>query len=387
MTTLLRKIFIKDYQNIKKKEVRNAHGKLAGFVGVVSNFFLFAIKLFAGIISGSISIIADSINNLSDMGTSLITIIGFKLSSKPADKDHPYGHERIEYIVGLIVSVIILIIGGQLFYNSILKIINKSEVKIGIISIVILSISIVIKAIQSIFYKKMGKIIDSVSLNAASIDSRNDSITTLAVLIGCLVSYIFGYNLDGYFGIVVSIFIIISGIGLVKETADPLIGKSIDKEMVSKIIFDIKKYDMILGVHDVVCHSYGPTKMFMSLHAEVPAKGDILIIHDIIDTIETEISEKYNIEIVIHMDPIENDNEEVLCLKQLFEEYLMEIDEKLHLHDFRMVDRHKCKNIIFDVVLPVDLKLHKNEITRILEEKISEQGEFNLVISYDEDYC
>lgn len=386
MITLIRKKFIKDYQNVKKKEVRNAHGKMAGIIGIISNFFLFGIKLFAGIISGSISIIADSINNLSDMGSSIITLIGFKLSNKPADKEHPFGHERIEYIVGLIVSIIILFVGGQFLYTSILKIINKSDIKINYISLIILGVSIFIKLWQSLMYKKVGKIIDSVSLQATSIDSRNDCISTLVVLLGCGIFLLFDINVDGYFGVLVSLFIIYSGIELIKETASPLIGQSLDKETVELIISEIKKYEYVLGVHDVVCHSYGPTKKFMSIHAEVPAKENILILHDQIDIIESEISSKYDIELIIHMDPIENDNEEVLKLKEQFIGYLTEISPQLHLHDFRMVDRRSCKNIIFDIVIPYNFNIKNEDILNILEERIKEEGEYNLVINFDNDY-
>lgn len=386
MITLLRKLFIKNYKDVNKKEVRDAHGKLAAVIGIITNVLLFVAKLIIGLISGSISVLADSINNMSDSASSIMTLVGFKLSSKPADDKHPYGHERIEYIIGLIVSVFVLIVGCLFFYNSILKCINKTEISINIVSIVILSVSIVVKLLQALMYKKMGKIINSLALKATAVDSRNDCITTLTVLIGIIVFYIWGINLDGYFGVAVSIFIIISGIKLILETSSPLIGEAIDKTYVDNIVGDIKKNNMVLGVHDMRIHSYGPLNTFMSIHVEVPASENVLILHDEIDNIENEIASKYGIEITIHMDPIENTNTEVIKLKEVFEKSLSEIDLNLQLHDFRIVKRTTSINVIFDVVIPRKSTMTKESITERLLEKTKEYGNFRLVINYENGY-
>ena len=290
MVNFLRKLFIKDYNNVKDPKVREKHGKLASFVGVFSNLFLFIIKLFAGILSGSIAIIADSINNLSDMGSSIITLVGFKLANAPADDDHPYGHQRIEYISGLIVSIIIIFVGGNLLLTSIEKIMNYTPEVVEnttlYISMGILGVSILIKLWQSIFNKKVGKIINSLALEATSADSRNDCISTLVILLGNIALLIWKdipFSLDGVLGILVSLFIIIAGINLIKETVDPLIGVSVESEFVKNIVEDIKKNKVVLGLHDLVCHMYGPTKCFMTIHVEVDSKADLMATHDAID--------------------------------------------------------------------------------------------------------
>ena len=387
MVNLLRRIFIRDYKNIGNEVVRAKHGTLSSVFGIFCNIILAAIKLFAGIISGSISIIADSINNISDMGSSVINLVGFKLSSKPADDEHPYGHERIEYIVGLIIIIFLLVVAGELLYSSILKIINPSKIDVSIIVMIILGISVVVKLYMALFYYKIGKIIDSVSIKAAAVDSRNDSITTLAVLIGTVIFYFNDFiYIDSIIFLLVSIFILLSGIGLVKESASPLIGEGLDKETLDKVIKDIKSYDITLGVHDVVCHLYGPSKTFMSVHVEVPAKMNVLDIHEAIDLIEEEISKKYNILLVVHMDPIENDNPRVKELKQIFSEALSEIDSNLFLHDFRIVEKSDGENVIFDCLKPRDYKRSDNETTELLYKKVDGKGNFKLVIHYEYGY-
>lgn len=390
MTTLLRKLFIRDYKNVNNKTVREAHGKLAGFVGIVSNVILFAIKLFAGIITGSISIIADSINNLSDMASSLITLIGFKIASKPADKDHPYGHERVEYVTGLIVSIIILLVGLELGYNSVLKIINNEQASFNYLAIGILGISILIKLWQSVFNSKMGKAINSVALEATSSDSRNDSISTFIILVGgiiCLFVKDIPFSLDGVLGLLVSIFILISGIGLVKETVDPIIGVKPDGKLVKNIATDITNHNIVLGIHDMVMHSYGPNKFFMSCHVEVSKDGNIMDIHDEIDNIEREIMEKYNVLLTVHMDPVDNTSEEVKELKNRIIEVIKSISNELSIHDFRVVQGITHTNLIFDCVLPVDNKIKGEDITKALEEAFKDDSvKYYFVINYDHDY-
>ena len=394
MINIFRKLFIKDYKNLKDPKVRENHGKLASFVGVFSNFFLFLIKLFAGILSGSIAIIADSINNLSDMASSIITLFGFKLANAPADDDHPYGHQRIEYISGLIVSILIIFVGGNLLITSIEKIMNYTpevvENKILYISIGILSVSILIKLWQSIFNKKMGKIINSVALEATAADSRNDCISTFTILIANIVLLFvkdIPFSLDGVMGILVSLFIIIAGIKLIKETIDPLIGVSVEHEYVKNIVEYIKNDKVVLGIHDLVCHMYGPTKCFMTLHVEVDSKANLMETHDAIDNIERNVLLEFGVNLTIHMDPIETDNEEVNRLKSIITKTVHEIDEVLSIHDFRVVFGPTHNNILFDIVIPYKFQMELNDIINILKEAIDDgKTIYNFVIEVDRNY-
>lgn len=390
MINWLCKIFIKDYQNTNSKEVRTRYGNMASVVGILSNFILFGLKLFIGLITGAISIVADAINNLADMGSSIVTLIGFKLSSKPADKEHPFGHERIEYITGLIVSIMIIIIGFTLGKSSVDKIINPDPLDSSLILVtsITLVIAIFIKLWQSLFNYKIGKRINSVALIATSKDSRNDVISTSGVLLGIILSnFVFNFNLDGYIGLCVSIFIFISGIKLIKETTDPLIGVAPDKELVKTITDDILNYEGVFGIHDLVCHMYGQTKLFMTIHVEVDARRNLLESHDLIDTIEKEIKEKYNIELSIHMDPIEMDNEELNKLNVIIKSTLKELDSSLSMHDLRMVKGYTHTNIIFDVLIPFDTKISKEKIFNTLLNKAKEVDSlYELVINFDVDY-
>lgn len=394
MVNLLRKMFIKNYENVKEEKVRLAHGKLASFFGIISNLILFVIKLFAGIISSSISIIADSINNLSDMGSSVITLVGFKLASAPADNEHPYGHQRMEYISGLIVSIIIMFVGGSLLFSSIEKIIGYAPVEIDklviYISIGILSVSILIKLLQSIFNRKMGKIINSLALEATSKDSLNDCFSTLALLIGNIILLFvpnMPFSLDGVLGILVSLFIIYSGIKLIKETIDPLIGVSTDAEFIKNILNVIKEEPLVLGYHDPVCHMYGPTKCFMTIHVEVDANQKMLIVHDAIDNLEKKVFDDFGVELTIHMDPIDIDNEETNDLRRRVKEAVKEIDEQLSIHDFRIVAGLTHTNIIFDLVRPYKYRLNDGEILKLLQKKIQDDNKaYYFVVHFDNQF-
>ncbi|MDE5714499.1 MAG: cation diffusion facilitator family transporter [Anaeroplasmataceae bacterium] len=380
MINLIRKLFIKDYQNVKDEKVRVAHGKVASFFGIFSNLILFIGKMVAGILSASISIIADSINNLSDMGSSVITLVGFKLSSAPADDEHPYGHQRMEYIAGLIVAVIIIFVGGSLFISSIEKIIDYQVTmipkKVLYISISILSCSILIKLLQAIFNHKMGKIINSVTLKATSKDSLNDCISTSAILIVNVV-FLFiqdiPFSLDGVLGILVSLFIVISGVKLIKEAVNPLIGVSTDEAFIKEILSVIQDEPLVLGFHDPVCHMYGPTKCFMTIHVEVDAKLNMMMVHDSIDNLEKQIFEHFGVELTIHMDPIETDNEQTNALRTRVKEVIKGIDTSLSMHDFRVVYGSTHNNLIFDVVRPYKFKLSDAEILRILQNNFKEE--------------
>lgn len=394
MVNLLRKLFIKNYDDVKNQHVREAHGKMSSLVGVVSNLFLFAIKLVAGLFSKSLSIIADSVNNLSDMGSSVVTLIGFRMSNKPADKEHPYGHQRIEYIAGLIVSIIIIFVGGSLLVTSVEKIFNYQYEEIpeyiSYISIGILAISILVKIWQALFNKKVGKLIDSVALEAVASDSRNDVIATSAILIGTIIMLFvknIPFSIDGILGVLVSLFIIISGIKMIKETTDPLIGCSVPYEYVSEVVSYVKMNSYVLGVHDVVCHNYGPTKVFMTLHAEVDSKGDILTIHENIDNIESEVNKKYGIELTIHMDPIEIDNEELNHIRDIIELSISKLNKKIYFHDLRIVIKSDISTILFDVVVPYNYELSNDEIKEILTNDInSGEKKYNVIIHFDNMY-
>lgn len=394
MVNFLRKLFIKDYNDIQNNNVREAHGKLAGFFGVVSNFILFGVKFFAGIISSSISIIADSINNLSDMASSIITLIGFKLANAPADEEHPYGHQRLEYITGLIVSIIIIFVGGNLLITSIDKIMNFEHIEIPrealIISIIILSCSIIVKFIQAFVNKRIGTIINSVALEATAKDSLNDCLSTGTLLVGNIFLLFFpnlNFSLDGVLGVLVSLFIIIAGIRLIKETIDPLIGVSTDSKLVKEIIDVIKEDEYVLGYHDIVCHMYGPTKCFMTIHVEVDANQSMLEVHDSIDNIERRIAEEFGVELTIHMDPIQIDNEEINILRKRVVDFLLELDPVLSMHDFRVVIGPTHTNLIFDVVKPFKFKLSEQDILKRLQESIKDDDkQYYFVVHFDNNY-
>ena len=299
---ILIKLFIKNYKDVNNPQVRQKYGNLASIFGIISNFFICVLKLIFGLLFNLISLIADGFNNLSDAGSSLVSLIGFKLSSKPADKDHPYGHARIEYIAGLAVSIIISILGVQLITNSISGIIDnfnkpfqKMEQIEFIITIVVLSISILVKIFQGLFYKKIGKRISSLALIATSTDSRNDVLATSFVLVGIIISQCCSFYIDGYLGCIVGIFILISGFKLIKETSNPLIGEKVDDELVKKLVHKILSYDGVLGIHDLQIHNYGPKTYYASIHVEVDASKDILSTHDMIDNIEKEILHEYRV--------------------------------------------------------------------------------------------
>ncbi len=391
MVQLLRKLFIKNYDQLADEKVRVAHGKMASLFGIISNLVLFAGKMLAGFFSASISIIADSINNLADMGSSVITLIGFKLAAAPADKEHPYGHQRIEYITGLVVAVIIMIVGGSLLVTSIEKIIGYEIVEIDkkmiIISCIILAVSILVKFWQSLFNKKVGKIINSVALMATSKDSLNDCFSTLAILIGNIVIFFvpnLPFSLDGVLGILVSLFIVVSGIKLIKDTVNPLIGVSIDSDFVKKIIRTIKEEPMVLGYHDLVCHMYGPTKCFMTIHVEVDANQKLLEIHDVIDNLERRIREDFDVELTIHMDPIQIDNPEINELRKKLKDVIKEIDSGLSMHDFRVVAGPTHTNLIFDVVRPFKFKLSDGEILKLIQNQMNDK-KYYFIVHFDDE--
>ena len=398
MVNFFRKLFIKNYNDVENPKVREAHGKLATIFGICSNLILVAAKLLIGLFAGSIAIVGDSFNNLTDMGSSAITLFGIHMASKPADEDHPYGHERIEYISSLFVSVIIIIIGFELFSESITNFINGltsyTTMNYSILTIVVLAISIAIKLWQGLFNKKIGKIINSLPLEATASDSINDAISTSTILIATIVSMIFpeiklfGYyiSLDSLMGIAVAVFILIAGVKLIFETIDPLIGVGPDSDFVKKIIKDIEKFDGVLGTHDVICHMYGPTTCFMSVHVEVDCRSNINVSHDMIDNIEKAIKEKHHVELVIHMDPIDVHSEEVQIYREVVKKSLKDYSCKISFHDFRIVKGETHTNLIFDCVIPFDMREKKDEIKKFVQNEVSKLGELFVVINFDIGY-
>ncbi len=387
LTNLLIKLFVKDYQNISSYRVRERYGKFASITGIISNLLLFLIKIIAGLVFNSISIIADAINNLSDSGSSIITLIGFKISGMPADKNHPYGHKRMEYVSGLIVSIIILVLGIQLIFSSLGKIFKPETIIFSIVSVVVLVISILIKLWQSLFYRKIGKKINSTTLIATSIDSRNDILSTTAVLIGVIITQVTGFNLDGYIGTVVALFITFSGVGLIKETINPLLGIAPTKELVEKIYEKILSYEGIIGLHDLTVHSYGEGQCFASVHCEMSAENDIMASHDVIDNIERDFLLEEGINLVIHLDPVVTNDERTNRLRAEVEYILENLSPEIGMHDFRVVWGRSHSNLIFDVVVPYDFKWSDDELVKLISDKIYELNpNYHSVITVDHDY-
>ena len=387
MYKLFGKLFIKNYKNTGDETVRVKYGVLASIVGIISNMLLGILKVILGIITFSISIISDAINNLTDSFSSIITIVGYKLSIKKADKDHPFGHQRIEFISGLIVAVLMFSIGLLLLKESITKIINPSEVKFDLVTIIILSISILVKIWQSLFYRSISKAINSISLKALSRDSINDAISTFAVLIGTIIFISFGANVDGYIGVLVSLYVLYSSIELIREASGPLIGETPDAAKINEFKHEILSYDGILGVHDIVCHTYGPTKLFMTAHAEVSSKVPISISHDIIDNIERDFRNNKNIDLTIHIDPIDYDDEFTRELRDKIRNKIKEMDESMDIHDFRIVKGDTHTNILFDCEIPLDFKYSKDEVRMMINDIIKSIDEnYYLVLQIDEMY-
>lgn len=385
MTNLLLRLFVKNYHDIDNPAVHSAIGKLAGVTGIVCNILLFAGKLLTGLAIGSISIVADAVNNLSDASSSLVTLLGFRLAQKPADKDHPYGHARYEYLSGLVVSAMILFIGAELVKSSIDKMIHPAAVEFSITTFAILLISICIKLWMALFYASLGKHIHSITLRATSLDSRNDVIATAAVLIGGLISHFFSLNIDGYVGLAVAVFILYSGINIARETISPLLGKQADKELVENIGKIVLSNDKVLGIHDLLVHDYGPGQTFASVHVEFSAEEDPLICHDMIDDIECAVFEKLNVHLVIHYDPVLVNDSEWNEVKHCVETIINKISPELSMHDFRMVRGANQTKIVFDIAVPYFMSRQCQEIKqRINDGLLAEGKQYMTVIRFDE---
>lgn len=386
----LKKTFIKDYKNVSSASVRYRYGLLAGVFGILTNVVLFVMKIVFGLIAGSISVVADAVNNLSDAGSSGVTVVGFKLSNRPPDKEHPFGHARYEYITGLVVAFIVLIIGGTLLKSSVERIIKPELIDASVWTAVVLVISILLKTIQGMLYTDFGKAINSPSLGASATDSRNDVISTSLVLVSTVgaifLPEIFS-KVDSYLGLAVSLFIIVSGVKLVKETIDPLLGGVPDKDLVVQIREKFKDYPEILGTHDLMVHSYGPGKVFATIHAEVDADTDVMLSHDLIDNIEREFR-RDGIFMVIHMDPVVTSDPEIAMLRDKVYEVLQNAyGDKLSLHDFRMVKGITHTNVLFDAVVPFGEKITAEDIATLLSEKIDSGGTtYYYVVNIDRSY-
>lgn len=387
MVKLLRKIFIKNYNDVNDPKVREKHGILASIGGIIINLLLFGFKVFIGVISFSMSIISDAINNLTDLFSCFVNLFGFKIASKPADKEHPYGHERVEYIAGMIVSFIIIAVGIVLGYTSIMKLINQEASPIyDIYAFIILVGAIIFKVLLGLFYYGLGKAINSETLKASMKDSFNDVICTTGVLICAIITYFIDglWWLDPSVSLLISLFILYSGIKSVKETSSPLIGLSPDSQFVKDIVNDIFTYEGVLGIHDLVCHSYGHTNIFMTLHVEVDGYANMIEIHDLIDNIENEISKKYGIHLTIHMDPIDTKNENLPKLKLIISNIVKEYDERLTIHDLRIVSGPTHTNILFDILMPHGKKINEVDLINTVTDKIKQlDNSYNIIIKID----
>lgn len=355
MTDLLLRLFVKDRKNLQKPRVRSAVGKLAGIVGICCNVLLFIAKMLLGIVTASVSITADALNNLSDAASSILTLLGFQLAKRPADEDHPYGHGRYEYLSGLAISVLILFIGFELAKSAIGKIITPVAAHYSTMSLVILVASMLVKLWMSGFFSKLGTNIDSSALKASAVDSRNDVIATAGVLAGCALERFFSLPADGYVGLTVSVFIFYSGLKTARETISPLLGAQADKDMIQKLSTLILSHEKVRGIHDLLIHDYGPGQCYASVHAEVSAKYDPITCHQIIDHIEAEVLSKLNIQLVIHFDPIPED-EAHIALQSIISQTVSQLDSSLSIHDLRMVENSKQPLICFDLTVPYGLE-------------------------------
>ena len=386
MTNLLIKLFIKD-NDISNLETRGKYGVLSSATGIVVNILLSIVKLFIGIIANSISIISDALNNITDVGSSVVTMIGFKISQKKIDKDHPWGHGRMEYITAFIVDIIILMVGFELLKSSIDKIIHPELPAVNNVTIIILVIAVITKLWLFLFYKKIAKIIDSNAIKGNAYDSISDSISTLVVLISAVVAKLCGISIDGYASLIVSVFILFTGYKAIKETVDLLLGMKPDPEFIRDIEEEAKKYDMISGIHDIMVHDYGPGRKIVSFHAEVPADGDICKVHDIIDQMEQDLFKKFNCITTIHMDPIVVDNKEINDMRDFTEKIVKGLNPEFSIHDFRMTDGGKRVNLIFDLVVPRDKEYDKEQIIKNIQQKIHEKdNKYYAVIKVETSY-
>ena len=384
MISILSKLFIKNKEGMNENKLRSAYGTLCCIVGIFLNLVLFGIKYFAGVISHSIAITADAFNNLSDAGSTVITLAGLRLAERKPDKDHPFGHGRMEYLSGLAVSVIIILVGIELLGSSVDKIMNPSDVDTSIAAIVILVASVLIKGYMFIYNNGVGKKINSAGMKATALDCIGDAVATTVVLVSTIISYFTGLKIDGWCGILVSLFIVYAGIRSVKETVNPLLGMPPEKEFIDEVERIVLSYEKIVGIHDLIVHDYGPGRVVVSLHAEVNGKDDIYDLHDVIDNAEFKLAEELGCMAVIHMDPIETDNAVTTKVRDDVAEAVKALGENVTIHDFRMVPGDSHTNLIFDVVVPHEIKSSDSEIKEQVRSIIAEKFRYcNAVVNID----
>ena len=386
MTKFLIRLFIGNSDNTADSDVRKKYGYLGAFTGITLNIILFTGKFIAGILSGAVSVMADAFNNLSDAGSSIMTFVGFKIAGTPADKDHPFGHGRMEYVSGLVISFVIMLMGFELGKTSFAKIISPEDIEVSKLTIGVLITSVCVKLWMAVFNRKLGKIINSGTLRAASADSMTDSVATTAVIIAMLISLICGVNIDGYVGILVALFIFYTGFVTCRDSLGPLLGARPDSGLVKEIEDVVLSYPSIIGVHDLIVHDYGVGNMIVSLHAEVPCTKDFNEAHELIDLIEDDLKIRYKCLATIHMDPVAVDDEETDEVKAMLYRVLEEIDPILKAHDFRMTKGVSHVNLIFDVVVPFGYKMSDNAVIEVIRDKLSDIDEkYFAVINVDKD--
>lgn len=381
------KLLIGDYQDVQNTKVRQRYGFLSGIVGIITNFFLFAGKLTAGLLFHSVSVSADAINNLSDAGTSIISLVSFRMSGKPADAEHPFGHARMEYIASLVMAFFIMLLGVELIKTSVQKIISPDEVIFSALTVWVLALSILAKLGLYVLNTKLGKRIRSTVMQATAADSMADVLATTAVLLSTILSPLLHVSLDGYMGVLVAVFILYSGFRILMESQDYLLGHAPSEELTKLISRYVRSYDGVIGIHDLMIHSYGPNRCFASVHAEVPADRDIMISHDIIDNIERDIANEYGIHLVIHLDPVDTEDEETVRLRREITQLVERIDPSLSMHDFRMVKGKTHSNLIFDVAVPYTCKLSDEEILGTIQTQIkAKNAAYYAVVTVDRTY-
>ncbi len=372
MTQLLLRIFIKDRDNTASPAVRTAVGKLAGTTGIVCNCLLFLFKLILGLVSGSVAVMADAANNLSDVASSVITLVAFRISQKPADRDHPYGHARYEYLAGLAVAFLILLIGSQLVINSAERIISPVAVDFSAVSLIILAVSALVKLWMALFFRTLGKHIHSATLSATATDCRNDVLATTAVLVSCAIFYLFHVNIDAYIGLAVAVFILYSGFNVAKETISPLLGAQADRAVIERLEALLSSQEKILGIHDLLIHDYGPGRCFATVHAEVSCDEDPMTTHDLLDAIERAALTEMNIRLVIHYDPVDTTDPLSRTLRQTVETIVHDIDERFSIHDFRLMRDEEPLRLLFDLCVPFGTGDHES-IRRQIDEALAAQ--------------
>lgn len=386
MTKLLVRLFIRTPDGTDEK-TRFAYGKLAGGTGIACNVLLFFIKLAAGLLASSVAIIADAFNNLSDAGSSIVTLLGFKLSAAPADREHPFGHGRMEYLSALAVAALIMVAGFELALSSAEKIFAPSLPQVNFLTLGILVLSMAVKLWMALFYRRIGKKIDSETLVAACADSRNDVICTGVVLVSAAVSMAFGLAVDGYVGVLVALFVLFSGFSIMRETVSPLLGQAPDPTLVKEISDTVLSFDGIVGMHDLMVHNYGPGRVIVSLHAEVPCDVPITKSHDVVDCAERELKEKFHVSACIHLDPVDVADPRTKELKRVAQKILKEVDERLSLHDFRVVPGDTHTNLIFDMVVPFELEEQRSALILEVQRRIhAVDGHLFAVITAEHSY-